>query len=190
MKEQDRTRFRANILWFNQFFDGIRTLYELIVNQLPSEYFPTISTITSDNYYFPRQKLVPSIPPYYALLVEGVNHSLQILTIVDAGLIARNGFFIHEPSIISVVHTQANKNSWLDEFALNVIRNQKVELVRNADGIIWGHIRSKYPADFFAFQVTLDKFSESPDSLDAVEQFIIAPVIENLGKGFRTSIVN
>jgi len=190
MKEQDRTRFRANLIWFNQFFDGIRALYEMIVNQLPSEYFPSVSAITGDNYYFPRQKNVPSIPPYYALLVEGLNHSLQLLTIVDAGLISRSGYFIHEPSIIGVVHTQANKNSWLDEFALNVVRNQKVEFLGNTDGILWGHIKSKYPADFFAFQVPLDKFSESPDILDAVIQYIITPVIENLRKGFQQSIVN
>ena len=103
---------------------------------------------------------------------------------MDAGLIARNGYFTHEPSIISVVHTQANKNSWLDEFALNVIRNQKVELSRKEDNIIWGHIHSKYPADFFAFQVALDKFSEAPDPLDSVNQNIIQPVIDNLRRGF------
>jgi len=187
VKEQDRARFRANIKWFNQFFDGVRTLYEMIVNQLPSEYFPSASTITSDNYYFPRQKVVPSIPPYYALVVEGLKHSLQILTIVDASLIARNGFFSHEPSIISVVHTQANKNSWLDEFALNVVRNQKVEVLHKADDIIWGRINSKYPADFFAFQVALDKFSESSDPLEAVSQNIVQPVVENLRKGFTLS---
>lgn len=190
MKEQDRARFRANIQWFNQFFEGVRALYEMIVNQLPSEYFPSAATITSDNYYFPRQKIVPSIPPYYALLVEGSKHSLQILTIVDAGLIARNGYFAHEPSIISVVHTQANKNSWLDEFALNVVRNQKVELVRKSDEIIWGRITSKYPADFFAFQVALDKFSETADPLDAVSKNVVKPIIENLGKGFAYSTSN
>ena len=184
MKEEDRARFKANIQWFNQFFDGVRTLYEMIVNQLPIEYFPTVSTITSDNYYFPRQKIVPSIPPYYALLVEGMKHSLQILTVVDAGLIARNGLFTHEPSIISVVHTQANKNSWLEEFALNVVRNQKVELIRKEDDIIWGRIISKYPADFFAFQVGLEKFSETSDPLEAVSQNIVQPVVENLRKGF------
>ena len=185
MREQDQVRFRANLLWFNQFFDGIRVLYEMTVKQLPSEYFPSVPAITNDNYYFPPQRIVPSMPPYYALLVEGLSHGLQLLTIVDAGLISRRGSFIHEPSIIAVVHTQANKNSWLDEFALNVIRNKKLQVLRITDGVIWGRIISKYPADFFAFQVTLDKFSESPDMLNAVSTYIIQPIVTNLRQGFR-----
>lgn len=184
MKEQDRARFRANIQWFNQFFDGTRSIYEMIVNQLPTEFFPTASALSSDNYYFPRQKVAPSIPPYYALLLEGLKHALQILTITDARLIARNGYFIHEPSIIIVLHSQTNKNSWVDEFALNVIGNNKLELIRKVDGIVWGHIKSKYPADFFAFQVALDKFSDTENPQEAVRQYIVNPIIENLRKGF------
>ncbi len=189
MKEQDRARFKANIQWFNRFFDGIRSLYEMVVNQLPSELFPTASTITSDNYYYPQQKVIPYIPPYYALLVEGTNYSLQILTIVDASLISRKGFFTHEPSIITVVHTQANKNSWLDEFGLNVVRNQKIELTYTQDNVIWGHISSKYPADFFAFQVGLEKFAKNPNLSESVQQFIVKPVVDNLRRGFDLPLV-
>ena len=184
MKEQDRARFRANIDWFNQFFDGMRSIYEMIVNQLPTEFFPAASLVTSEKYYFPRLKTVPSIPPYYALLVEGLKHGLQILTIIDAGLIARNGFFIREPSIIIVLHSQAHKNSWVDEIGLNVISNRKVELIHKADGIIWGHIKAKIPADFFAFQVALDKFSDIDNTQEVVRQNIVHPIQENLRKGF------
>ena len=87
MKEQDRARFTANIRWLNQFFDGVRTIYEMVENQLPTEFFPAIATLTSDNFYFFRQKVVPSIPPYYALYRQGFKHALQILTIIDQNLI-------------------------------------------------------------------------------------------------------
>ena len=184
MKEQDRARFKANIQWFNQFFDGMRIIYEMVMNQLLVEFFPTAANPTSDNYYFPRQKIAPSIPPYYAFSLEGYKHALQILTIIDASLIARNGFFVHEPSIIIVLHSQADKDSWLDEFALNVVRNQNIENIRKVNGIIYGHLKSKYPADFFTFQVALDIFSDTGNLHEAVHQTIITPLIENLRKGF------
>lgn len=184
MKEQDRARFKANILWFNQFFDGVRTIYEMVENQLPVEFFPAIATLTSDNFYFSRQKVVPSIPPYYALYRQGFKHALQILTIIDENLISNNDFFTREPSIIVVLHSRADKCSRLDEFALTVVRNQNVELIRKDNGVIWGHIKSKYPADFFAFQVSLDKFSDIEKPQEAVRQYMVNPIIENLRKGF------
>ena len=184
MKEQDRARFKANIRWFNEFFEGIRNIYEMVVSQLPSESFPTSSTLTSEIYYFPRQKVAPSIPPYYALLLEGSRSALQILTIIDSVLIARNGFFIQEPSIIVVLHSQANKAGWADEFALNVIQNHKVIVNQKEDGVIWGQIKSRYPANFFAFQVALDIFSETENPQAAVRHYIVNPILENLTKGF------
>lgn len=184
MKEQDRGRFRAYFHWFNQFLDGIRDIYEMVVNQLPPEFFSSADGFTSDNYYFPRQKVAPSIPPYYALSLEGFKCALQIVTIIDSSLIARNGFFLHEPSIIIVLHTQAYKYSWVDEFALNVARNRNVRSIRKVNGIIWGQIKSEYPADFFAFQRSLDKFSNTDNPQEAVRLQIVNPIIENLRKGF------
>jgi hypothetical protein len=184
MKEQDRARFRANIQWFNQFFGGMRDIYAMVLDQLPVEFFPSITKFTSENYSFPRQKITPSIPSYYALLIEGYKCGLQLLTIVDENLIARDGLFIHEPSIIIVVHNKADKNSWVDEFALNVLGNRKVERIQKVDGIIRGHIKSKYPAEFFAFQVALDKFSGTDNPHEAVHQHIVIPLTANLQKGF------
>jgi hypothetical protein len=183
MKEQDRARFTANIQWFNQFFDGIRNIYAIVTDLLPIEYFPSASSIHSGNFYFQQLKVSPSIPAYYAFLLDGPKWGLQLLTIIDASLIARNGFFIHEPSIIAVIHTQPDNNSWLDEIALNVVRNRKLELIRKVDGITWGRIKSRFPADFFAFQVSLDKFSDTGEPRDAVQRYLATPIIENLRKG-------
>jgi len=183
MKDQDRERFRANIHWFNQFFDGVRDIYEMVGDQLPVEYFPA-ATISSENFYFPRQKNVPSIPPFYAFLFEGFKHGLQIITVIDANLIARNSGFIREPSIIIVVHTQPDKNSWLDEFAMDVVRHNKVEILEKDRGIIWGCFKGKYMAQYFSFQVGLDKFSGVENPQQAVRQYIMAPLLENMRKGF------
>lgn len=184
MKDQDRARFRANILWFNQFFEGIRNIYEMVLDQLPVESFPTASTLSSEVYYFPRKKVSPSIPPYYALLLEGANSALQILTVIDSSLIARHSFFVHEPSIVIVVHSQVSKASWADEFALNVIQNHKLSIKNQEAGVVWGQINSRYSANFFAFQVPLDLFSDTENPQAAVRRHIVDPLLENLTKGF------
>jgi hypothetical protein len=187
MNEQDRKRFQANIQWFNQFFDGIQHIYDIVLDELPIEFFPERLTFTSENYYFPRQKVTPTIPPYYALMVEGYKYALQILTIVDASLISGSGYFVREPSIITIVHTQADKNCWVDEFALNVIGGRNVEFTKKLNETFWGSISTECPAEFFAFQVGLDKFSDSDNLLTAVRQHLLAPLTENLNIGFRKS---
>ena len=98
MKDRDKTRFHDNITWFNQFFDGMRQIYEYTVDQLPPEFFQEGFTLNSGNFYFPRFKAAPSLPPYYALLLEGKTHALQVVSVIDAYLFSHNGPFILEPS--------------------------------------------------------------------------------------------
>jgi hypothetical protein len=183
MKEHDRARISASINWFNQFFDGIRQIYELIVDLLPAEFFIDDFTVSTGNYYFPRYKTAPSIPPYYALMLEGRKCALQVVSILDTNLFGEGVPFIMEPSIIVVAHTQTDKFGWVGEFALMVIENRKVELSKTVDGISWGKINAKFQADFFAFQAQYDKFTDY--NLQApVQQYIIHPIIEILDKGF------
>jgi hypothetical protein len=183
MKERDKARISASITWFNQFFDGIRQLYEVIVDLLPAEFFSGDFTLSTGNYYFPRYKATPSIPPYYALMLEGRKCALQVVSVIDTNLIGSSGPFILEPSMIVVVHSQVDKYGWLSEFGLMVIKNQNVELSKTVDGIFWGKIKTKFQADFFAFQTQYDKFTDS--NLKApVQHYIIHPIIESLDKGF------
>lgn len=184
MNEQDRKRFGANIQWFNQFFEGIRNIYDMVLEDLPAEYFPARRAFTSENYYFPRQKIAPSIPSYYALLVEGFKYALQILTVVDVNLISRSGYFIFEPSIIIVAHNQPEKSSWVGRFALDVIGNKNVEITQKVYRTFWGHITSGQQAEFFTFQVEVDQFSETDNLKSAVHQHIIVPLTNNLKLGF------
>jgi hypothetical protein len=180
MRERDKARFHDNITWFNQFFDGIREIFENIVDQLPVEFFQEDFALTSSNFYFPRHKAAPSMPPYYALMLEGRMVALQVVAVIDANLFTPGGPFIVEPSLITVIHDQTDKYGWINDFALNVIRNQNVELTSKEHGSVWGKFTTKFPADFFAFQVQYDKFSDNKNPKEAVRQYIIDPIFNNL----------
>ena len=181
MKERDKARFQANITWFNQFFDGMRQIYEHVVALLPAEFFHEDFVLNSGNYYFPRYKAAPSMPPYYALMLEGRIYALQLVSVIDANLFGTGGPFTKEPSIITVIHTQTEKYGWIKHFALNVIENQNVEITIRERGIVWGKIAGRFPADFLAFQVQYDKFSDVKNPQEAVKRNIVDPIIENLG---------
>jgi hypothetical protein len=45
---------------------------------------------------------------------------------------------------------------------------------------VWGKFTTKFPADFFAFQVQYDKFSDNKNPKEAVRQYIIDPIFNNL----------
>jgi hypothetical protein len=183
MKEQDKGRFRANISWFNQFFDEINQLYKVIFDLLPEEFISKDYTLSSGNYYFPRFKIAPSIPTYYALMLEGRKFALQAVAVIDTTLFTHNGPFIIEPSLIILIHTQGEKYGWLSEFALKVIKNQEVEFTETVDGVFWGKIKAKFPAQFFAFQVQYDYFTDSNLHIP-VKKYIIDPIVENMERGF------
>jgi len=184
MKDRDKARFHDNITWFNQFFDGIRQIYEFTVDLLPAEFFHEDFTLSSGNYDFPRYKAAPSLPPYYALILEGKKYAFQILSVLDASLVTQSGPFIVEPSMIIVVHTQVDKYAWINEFALKVIKSQNVELTKTMDSVVWGKINAKFSADFFAFQVRYDKFADVKNPQSSVSKYLVDPIIENLERGF------
>ncbi len=185
MKDRDKARFRDNVNWFNQFFDGIRQIYELIINLMPMEFFPEGFIANSGNFFFPRHKAAPSMPAYYGLVIEGRKYALQVVSVIDASLFAQGGPFIIEPSMIVVVHSQVEKYGWLNDFALKVIRNQQVEITRKVGDVSWGKISAKYPADFFTFQIQYDRFSDNKSPQEAVSSNIVEPIITNLEKGFK-----
>ena len=180
MKDRDKARFHDNITWFNQFFDGMRQIFEFTVDQLPPEFFREGFSLNSGNYYFPRFKAAPSLPPYYALLLEGKTHALQVVSVIDAYLFSHNGPFILEPSLITVIHTLPEKYGWINDYALNVIKNQNVILTSKDRSGVFGKITVKFPADFFAFQVEYDRFSDNTQPQKAVQKYIVDPIIAYL----------
>jgi hypothetical protein len=187
MKDRDKLRFRDNITWFNQFFDGLRQIYQYVAELLPAEFFPEHYSLNLESYYYPGYKAAPSIPPYYALMLEGKDCALQVLSVIDSALFAQNGLFLIEPSMVIVATSQSDKYARVDEFALQVIRDQNVEQVKKAGNIVWGKLTAKFPADFFAFQVQYDRFSEDKKPEIAVGRYIIDPITTNLMLGFPTA---
>jgi hypothetical protein len=187
MKDRDKNRFRENISWFNQFFDGMRQIYELTVNLLPVEFFQEGFSLKRGNFFFPRYKIAPSMPPYYAMMVEGRQFALQLVAVVDDALFAAGGPFIVEPSLVVMLHTQIAKFGWLSDYALRVIKNQQLTQSDKVGNSIKGKIEASYPADFFAFQVQYDKFSDNRSLQSMVSQYIVEPILQNLERGFQSS---
>ncbi len=184
MKDRAKLRFRDNITWFNQFFDGLRQIYLHIAEMLPAEYFPQNYSPNLENFYYPDLKATPSIPPYYALMLEGKKCALQVVSVIDANLFAQGGLFHIEPSMVIVVVSLADKYARVDEIALHVIQNHNIEQVDKAGNIVRGKITAKFPADFFAFQVQYDQFSGDRKPEIVIGSYIIDPIYINLAQGF------
>lgn len=183
MNDRDQSRFVANIEWFNQFFGSIRQLYGIVVEMLlPTGFFPKGFALKSGNFYFPKQNWAPTIPPYYVLMCGGEQLALQIVAVFDPNIFNKQGPFALEPSFVVVVHSEAGRYSYINDYALRVIGNREIEIARRADGKFWGSMNSKPPASFFAFQVSFDEFSADQDSRDAARECIVDPITEYLGE--------
>jgi len=180
MNDQDQSRLIATVKWFNDFFNGIRQLYEIVVETLPQDFFAENSTLTSGNFYFPSQKYAPTIPPYYVLMLGGQQVALQILTILDPELFGNPDLFTKEPSIVVVLHSQTSKYGHITDYALRLLGNRVIEVTQKAEDKFWGRINAKLPADFFAFQVCFDKFSADQNPNDAVHEHIVEPINDYL----------
>jgi hypothetical protein len=187
MKDRDKLRFRASITWFNQFFDGLRQIYQHVAELLPAEFFPEHYSLNLENYYYPGFKAAPSIPPYYAVMLEGKKCALQVVSVIDATLFAQNGIFFIEPSMVIVVVSQSDKYARIDEFGLQVIRNQNISQEKKEGNTVWGKITSNFPTNFFAFQVQYDRFTDDKKPEIAIGRYIIDPITTNLGLGFPAS---
>jgi hypothetical protein len=184
MKDRDKKRFLSSMTWFNQFFEGLNQIYHHVVNLLPVEVLPDGFSVNVENFYYPSLKTAPSIPPYYALVLPGRQAALQIISVIDADAITHGGLFHPEPCMVIVVHSLPDKYAWVDEFALKVIKGQETEQIRKENDVVWGKLTGKYPADFFAFQVQYDRFSDVMDPPQAVSQWLVGPILTNLAKGF------
>ncbi|MDQ3507022.1 MAG: hypothetical protein M3494_03255 [Actinomycetota bacterium] len=182
MNDEDRTRFVANFNWFNQFLGSVKQLYGIVVETLPTEFFPEGFSLKWGNFYFPKQNTIPSIPPYYVLMCGGRQFALQLVAVFDPDLFDKRGDFAVEPSFVVVLHSRADRYAYIDDHALRVIGNKGIEFTHQADGKFSGTMHSKPPADFFTFQVSFDKFSTDQNSREAVGEHIVAPIIEYLEK--------
>ncbi len=180
MNHEDQTRFTANVEWFNGFFADIRQLYGLVVEMMPTDFFPAGFALAAGNFYFPKQHFAPTIPPYYVLMVRGERVALQIVAVLDPSLFVRSDPFVAEPSIVVVLHSESDRYGFIEDYALRVIGNRGIDIERHDGGRFWGKINAKLPANFFSFQVPLDRFSAERDPREAVREHIVDPITEEL----------
>ncbi len=114
-------------------------------------------------------------------MVGGERVALQIVTVLDPGLFVRSDPFVAEPSIVIVLHSEADRYGSIDNYALRVIANKGIEIERQDGGRLWGRIQdAKLPANFFSFQVPLDRFSTERDPREAVREHIVEPITKEL----------
>lgn len=180
MNEEEQSRFAMNVKWFNQFFSGLRQLYQIVVDTLPTGFFPEGFVLSSGNFYFPRQNFAPTIPPYYVLMVRGKQVALQIVTILDPDQFGKSDFFAAQPSVVIVLHSQVDNFNSVEVYALRVIKNRGLEIAQRTYGSVQGKINAKLPAEFFSFQVSFDKFSADRNPHDAVLKHIVDPITTHL----------
>jgi hypothetical protein len=178
------SRLAANVKWFNQFFADIRQLYYIVFDEIRLTGFlpETLRKPAAGNFYFTKQNQTPSIPPYYVLGLEGKRFALQVLTVFEPDVFAKTGHFAAEPSVVVVLHSQANRYLHIDNYALRVIENRGIEVAQQNDGKLLGTININPPVDYFSFQVPLEKFSADRNPREAVREYIVDPITEYLGK--------
>ena len=109
MDNHEKSKLHSNMIWFNNFFSGIKQLFDSVYDIMPREFFSPDFELKSGNYYYPKQNYSPSIPPYYVLMVPGHTWALQLFLIVDEELIAKGSGFSPEPSLFVVLHSQADR---------------------------------------------------------------------------------
>jgi hypothetical protein len=184
MKDRDRKRFQSSITWFNQFFDGMKQIFELVATLMPAGFSVEDFSTNLENFYYPAFKATPSIPPYYAFTLPGSKAALQLVSVIDESIFPRHGHFTVEPSLVVVLHSRPEKFAWVDEFALKVIKSDHLEQDSKTGKVLHGKIAGKYPAAFFAFQVPYDRFSDIRHPPAAVSKYIIEPITANLDTGW------
>ncbi|GAF86837.1 unnamed protein product, partial [marine sediment metagenome] len=97
MEDQETLKFRSNMVWFNNFFGGVKQLFDLVYDHISNDFVSSEFELKSTNYHFPRQNYSPSIPPYYVLMVPGIKWAMQLILIVDEDLISQSSYFSVEP---------------------------------------------------------------------------------------------
>jgi hypothetical protein len=156
MENHNLEKYLANLNWFNQFFNDLETLFELIAGELTSE-FP----LPQKNFYYFKSNFKPSIPPYYLMGLGGELYSIQAFWILDPSIIGSQPSFLAEPSLIIVKHSRGDRSLWINDLALKIFKNDSIKLVPSIDNVISGTIIGNEETNFHAFQILLDPFSGS-----------------------------
>jgi len=173
MNTQDMERFLSNIQWFNDFFDGVRHLFETITKILVSKSL----AISRVGWYYEKSNHVPKIPPYYEMELKGNNFALQLFAVFDPQLLTNNQqAFNSEPSIVIVKHSREDRPGWVADYGLRVIKKDRITQEVFGENVIMGKMvgGDANGTQYFAFQVPFEVFGAGQDINLAIEQHIVS----------------
>ena len=178
MNTDDKGRFRANYLWFNQFFDDLQQLLETISKACVS----TFGWETDNkNWYYGKANYKPSLPPYYVTALSGGTFAVQIYAVLDTTILENQPAFKDELSLVIVKHSRADRVLWMDNYGLRIMGKRDITQARFIEKVITGEFLAGegQGANYYAFQVPLDVFTSGIET-NAIIQTEILDVLAEL----------
>ncbi len=171
MEKETAERFFQNIKWLNDFFSDLRNLFDKISSIIEKEL-----GYSEKSYYYYKSNDMPSIPSGYFLLLSGEGKlGLQITAVFDKEKVTNNKFFFNEPTIIVVLHNWRVNDTNTTWITWNIVEGKNIKEIDEDGGLISG-IFDASQIEFYAFQVSLDMFSEYKDQ--TVKEQIVARINE------------
>jgi len=168
MDKETSNIFFQNVKWFNEFFDGLKELYDKISIILEKEF-----ELSEKSYYYYKPNDKPSIPSTYHLFLGGEEFKLNLAVLFNEDDI-KNKKFLVEPSIIVSVHDEY----FCIEVSSYVADLQDVKQIKEENNFISGILDWDTEVRFESFQVPLDLFLEYDDKI--VKEEIVSKISEIL----------
>lgn len=175
---QDFVRFETNREWFNEFFKGLKQVFDRTANAFGS-HLPDMDV----GYFYPKANTRPSIPTYYVLGVGCDGFAVQVYAILDHTILAGHPYFRAEPSFVVVKHSRGDRYLWLKDYGLRVITRERVTETRadptvEVGVVVRGFIEHDPPTQYCAYQVPLDHFEEGQSLDTSIDRMFVVPVRE------------
>ncbi len=168
MDAQEQARFTANWTWFNDFFSGLKQLFDKTARLLRSEFGLSAPKF----YHYPQPRTQPGLPQYYIMGLGGERFAVQVFAVLDLTLLENQVEFVAEPSLVIVKHSRGDKALYLQDYGLRVIRGDGLADFRNEDGWVSGLILAS-KTRFQAFQVPFDAFAAGKDVEAAIRESVV-----------------
>lgn len=191
MNSESVKQLKANIKWFNQFFEDLNWIHSRIWDLLPDSFFEenfdrnrlSNQTDKGNNISYTKYNAYPTIPDYLPRGLQGQNSSLQIATILNPeGMIDK--YYSVEFSVFIALISATESSAWgyYETNIMRIIKNDKIEdLGRNGKVIRGNYFNQKAnkKIDFSLVQVPLSKFEVGNGNLD-VDEIIREEIMHHL----------
>jgi hypothetical protein len=160
MNDSDKKRFLTNVKWFNEFFEDLKSLFEVLGKSLSNEF-----SVNTTLFYYPKLNFQPTIPPYYMMGMSGEDFAVQVFAVLDPSDLENHPTLKAEPSLVIVKHSRGDRSAYVRDYGLKVIRGKDIEIDQTTeDGIkVFSGIIVANQTKFGAFQLELSKFGAGQD---------------------------